>query len=723
MSTLVNKLSLSHDNDELDFSFLMRQLFEHKWLILVITSVCFMLGFCYTLRLTPQYQPDTLIQIEESSNNPGNSVGSFKDQFFFGAGRNNQAQIQTALIKSRFILEPVIESLGLDTSIKPQQSWLKRIVFPSQNRAEIQTFIAPANATNHPFKLVYDHPDHVILYDNNNKILLQGKTGTLLKTADKRYKLQVDHMNAPIGAAFVLTKNSIEKIIDSLIARLRIEDIGGKQNIGLLNIAFRDNDPQKAVKILNEITAVTQAADSKKKLLEASNTLNFLYEQLPLAKKSLEKAELTYNHYRAKSGKIDMRQQTRALLERLSSLDKRLAHAQLKKLELSQQVTVQHPNYIALNKQISGMEKEKLQMESTLKKLPNSDQVAVNLLREIKVRNTLYTVLLSKIQKLQVIKAGTISNIHILYKAQQPDIPLPSKKRIIYIASILLGLLLSALTIYGSKLLFPRIEDPNWSERRFDIPNLAIIPYSEEQYSKTHPLHTTNKKSLPLLAHVNPRNLSIESLRSLRTNLQLNLACASNRIISVLGVCPGVGKTFISCNLSYLLATVDKKVLIIDADLRRGSAHKYFDILPENGLSELIQGTISSEKAMKKTLHPNLTIIPRGHYPSDPSELLSRERFKELMNEFCEQFDLVIIDTPPILLVTDAVLLASISAINYLVLGSSAHQPTDVELVIRRLTGAGVTVNGSIFNFYNAATRKSSYQYKYNYYYDESMTT
>jgi tyrosine-protein kinase Etk/Wzc len=317
--------------------------------------------------------------------------------------------------------------------------------------------------------------------------------------------------------------------------------------------------------------------------------------------------------------------------------------------------------------------------------------------------------------------------VRILSYAQFPDAPLPSKTIITCFGSAIIGLIMSVIVIWGRKMLHPRVEDPHWTEKHFNLSNLAIIPYSKEQLEATGRLQIT--KTLPLLAHANPRNLAIESLRSLRTSLQVTLACATNNIISILGVCPGVGKSFVSANLAYLLAAGGKRVLLIDGDLRRGTLHKYFSVESSQGLAEVLSQNLPLEQALRSTMHDNLTLLPRGDYPQDPSELLISERFKSLIELLSQRFDVVVFDTAPILLVTDAVVVSNYSATNYLVLGAGVHRPGEIELVLKRLSSSNVQVHGTIFNFHRMATKMGSYGSKYyynkyrsySYYYDDKL--
>ncbi len=651
-------------------------------------------------------------------------------QFSFRSPTGDATSTQIALMQSRFILGPVVKSLGLDISATPKKRGIwSRLTSFSKKTTKVSRFEVPRQQINQRFTLVFDKPAHVSLQDAAGHVLLQGALGSLITNAQQTIHLQVDSIHAPLGTQFSLVKRSDLLVINALSRRLKIEESGGKtrQNTGILSISLSGDNPSQIVQTLNAIARVAQKKDAQKKSKEAAQTLEFLYHQLPITKGQLEQAETALNRYRAKSGKIDIKLQTQFLLNQLADLDKQLSVLGINKLDMLQRYTTEHPTLIALDTQTRALEAQRNQLEKGLKTLPASDQIAVNLKREVGVKKALYLILLSKIQELEVVKAGTVSSVHILSFANVPDAPLPGKGAMIYMGSILLGLMLSAMLIVGRRLISPRVDDPHWGERHFDLANLAIIPYCKEQTQHALDLKMNPLQTMPLLAHANPRNLSIESLRSLRTSLQVTLASASNNILAILGVSPGVGKSFVSANLAYLLAAGGKRVLLIDGDLRRGTLHKYMNVSPTPGLAEVLNHTKPIDSALLGTLHKNLTFLPRGTYPTDPSELLMSDYFKILMSTLSQQYDVIVIDTAPVLLVTDAVLIGAVSATNYLVMGAGAHQPADVEMVMKRLSGSGVQVHGSIFNFYRTETISRSYgQYgkygKYNsYYYDESM--
>ena len=730
MNTIGSKQAVVPGHDEIDLASLFHHIMVNKWFVLVITLMFLIFGAFYVHRQVPQYQSDVLLQVEMGHSMAGGT--GFADQLALGGiGASGGASVQTqmALIQSRFILAPVIHALGLDIRAVAKKGSFWERLFPrlaSKKTIQIKSFHVPKEKINQAFLLYFDKPGHIRLFDSSNQLILQGPIGSMISNHNRTIGVSVGVIHAPIGSYFYLAKRSNAVIIQSILSRLKIAESGAGrmvQGTGILNLSLTGDDPTQLIRILNAIAKIAREKDAQKKSQEALQTLDFLYHQLPLAKHELENAEHRLNLYRAQSGKIDIKLQTQFLLNQLSSLDKKIDELRIDKIDMLQKYTKVHPAFIALDTQTKALDSQRQKLERLLKTLPASDQIAVNLLREVTVKQTLYLILLNKIQELQVMKAGTVSGIRILAKATIPDAPLPGKHAAIYLGSFFLGILCSLMVIFSRRLLSPRVDDPHWIERHYNLPSLAIIPYCKEQTVAEQLLDRT--KQIPLLAQTNPRNLSIESLRSLRTSLQVSLAGANNNIVSILGVSPSVGKSFVSANLAYLLATAGKRVLLIDADLRRGTIHKYLNIPASPGLADVLNDTFSIDAALFTSPVDNLTCLPRGSYPQDPSELLMSPRFKVLLTTLSEKYDVVVIDTAPVLLVTDAVLVGGLSGTNYIVFGAGAHQPADIEIALKRLMSAGVHLHGSIFNFHRSRSKKLSYgqyyNYSYSHYYDESM--
>lgn len=711
-----------HQEDEIDLVSIFHELRGYKWLLLLTMTIGLVLGAFYAMRQPTQYESNVLLQIDGGKGGSGKN-GGLADQFLSANSSGDSAATQMALIQSRFILEPVVEILGLNIQCVPRVAGWKVRLFPwlskQQATLTVERFDIPDDLLNHRFLLRVEQAGEVVLYDENDQRIASGPVGDRLLSPSGNIQLQVvTEDDLPIGTQFKLIKRPQGAIVNGLSNRLKIEEAGARGvGTGILDLSLKGTNKQQVFSVLNTIADIAQAKDAEKKAQEASQTLSFLEHQLPITKKLLEESERALNHYRAKSGKIDIKIQTQFLLEQMANLEKQLNELQVRSIEIQQKFKKTHPVWIALETQIKALKAQRVSLESELKQLPASDQVAVNLMRDVEVKQSLYLLLLNKIQELQVVKAGTVSGLHILSYAHLPDKPLPIKKRLITLGGGLFGLMMGVLFILGRKLFYPRVNDPHWSEKQLGIPNVAIIPFCKEQVEST-----ALGKHVPLLAHLYPKNLAIEALRSLRTSLQVTLACANNNLISILGVAPSVGKTFVSCNLGYLLAAAGKRVLLIDSDLRRGTLHKYFNLDAKLGLSDFLeqQDSLDFDPILKSSMHENLKVVTRGYYPKDPSELLSGDKFKQFVETVSSQFDVVMFDTAPVLLVTDATLVSGFSATNFLVVGAGVHQPSDIELAMKRLKGAGIVVNGAIFNFHKEQSRGYYGQYyNYSYYYHD----
>jgi len=473
--------------------------------------------------------------------------------------------------------------------------------------------------------------------------------------------------------------------------------------IGLLNISFQDANAKQAVRMINAVINALEQQNTKKIILETEKSLKLLHSQLPQAKDALYEAEESLHQYRANKKEPNLGYQKQYLMSQLSQINSRLAELRMKKTEVEQNYAPAHPMRIALNQNIDLLKQKRKPLENKIKLLPDlDDQGALNILRDLHIKTGLYTRLLHKIQELELFKTGMIESVQVISLPQVPDHPVPVRKKLIYSASILIGLMLSLFILLTRKLLFPRIDTPHWFEHHCNIPNLTIIPNFNKPKAKRMQASPAHKTEFSLLAYTHPQNPTIEALRQLRTNLQLKLNQENHQVIAILGIAQAVGRTFIAANLAYLLAAVGKKVLLIDGDLREGKIHQYVDLPPSPGLYELLNESKTMEQVIQTGNQNNLKILTRGalHLPS--SDLIANDRCRELIKNLSRQFDIIIIDTPPLLKVTDAVLISSFATINYLVLGATLHAPSEIELAIKQLHYAGTNLNGSIFNYIKA---------------------
>jgi tyrosine-protein kinase Etk/Wzc len=302
---------------------------------------------------------------------------------------------------------------------------------------------------------------------------------------------------------------------------------------------------------------------------------------------------------------------------------------------------------------------------------------------------------------LRVSKAGTVGNVRIVDYAELPTKPIKPKKRLFVLISFFLGLSLGVVLAFIRRMLNRGVENPDLIEKQLNIPVYATIPHSKQQEKVNTRLRKNYKpqtNELSILALEYKDDLAIESLRSLRTTLHFAFLEAQNNIIMITGPSPSVGKSFVSINLATVLADAGKKILLIDGDLRKGFINKALGVSREQGLSELISNTLSLDAAIHKIPIANFDFIATGAIPPNPSELLLHERFSHLLANISKLYDHVIIDSPPLLAVTDAAIIGRMASVTLMVVKAGLHPMRELEQSTKRLTQAGVQLKGFVFN-------------------------
>ena len=258
------------------------------------------------------------------------------------------------------------------------------------------------------------------------------------------------------------------------------------------------------------------------------------------------------------------------------------------------------------------------------------------------------------------------------------------------------------------------IESPEQLEE-LGINVYASVPVSESLAKMKAKGRKFQHEDKSLLALDNPADLAIEAIRGLRTSLHFAMMEARNNVLMISGASPNVGKTFISTNLSAIIAQAGKKILLIDADMRKGYVHKLFNANNNKGLSDVLSGKTEVQDSVQRIESAGFDFISRGIVPPNPAELLMHKNFSELINWAGVNYDLVIIDTPPVLAVTDAAIIGRYVGTTLLVARFEENTAKEIDVSIKRFEQSGVSVKGCILN---GVVKKASsyYGYGYNHY-------
>ena len=732
----------SQDDDEIDLGELFAILVDNKWLIAFITVVVLIIGTAKALIDKPVYKVDAMLQVEENSPSLGalDAVADLMES-------QVPVEAEIELIKSRMILRAAVKNLNLEIIAKPKyfpvigNAIARR--FQQHNEGDevssplfgqpgyawggesiqVETFTVPPNWIGEKLILIAGKQGHFrLMYED--ELVLEGEVGKLvskqLEDKQQSVTLFVSQLKSRPDTKFILIRQSENEAIDLLKENITVTEKGKKT--GILELTMESTNPDSALQTLNEIANIYVRQNVEQKSAEAQKTLEFLEKQLPQLKQQLEAATTALNDYRTRHGSIDLELETQGVLKGVVEIQTQITLLQQKRDELRQKFTESHPSVVAVDKQIARLQGQMSSNDDKIEVLPETQQVILRLARDVQVNTELYTTLLNNAQTLRVSKAGTVGNVRIIDYAVLPAEPIKPKKALIVAVSLVLGLILGIALAFIRKSLHRGVADPDLIEKQLNIPVYATIPHSAQQL-KINAKFRKNQQSneLSILALQNNEDLAIESLRSLRTTLHFAFLEAQNNIIMITGPSPGVGKSFVSINLATVLADAGKKILLIDGDLRKGLIHQSLGVSREQGLSEFISNTISLDAAIHKIPIANFDFIATGAIPPNPSELLLHERFGIFLENISKHYDHVIIDSPPILAVTDAAIIGRMASATLMVIRAGQHPMRELEQSTKRLLQAGVDIKGIVFNDVPETSSRYGYgKYVYQYSYQKS---
>jgi tyrosine-protein kinase Etk/Wzc len=707
--------------------------FENWRSVTVILALSVFGAAGYLLLASPTFRSDVLVQVEDKQKTlPG------LDDLENMLGDKNLADTEIEIIRSRSLIGAVVDRLNLTVVTTPHRFpvfggalarrydgddvagpllGMTRYAWGGE-RLVVTRVDVPDVLLQKKLTLVARDGRRFELFGPDDEMLAQGEVGRAATAPHKKGTVSVfvQELEARPGTRFDVMKRRREDVIDDLQTDLKIAEKGKKT--GIITVALAGHDPKQTAAILDSVAQNYLRQNIERRSAEAASRLEFLEQQLPGLKKNLDAAEAVLNAYQLKNGTVDLTLETQALLDRASEIEKSISELELTRSELRQRFTEKHPSLLSLQDKAEKLRAERASMEGRLRSLPQQEITSVRLMRDVKVASELYFMLMNKAEELRVVKSGTIGTVRILDPALLPYEPASPKKLIVIPLALLLGISLGVGFAFARSAMDQALKDPDEIESKTGLPIYASVPHSprEERLAR-------DRKSSGVfraLAIDDPTDLAIESLRSLRTSLQFALVEARNNIITVGGSSPSVGKTFLSVNLAHVLADAGKRVLLVDADLRRGKLHRFFGGQRDAGLSEVVAGQRSLMDVARKTNQPGLEVVSTGKLPPNPSELLGTQGFRAFLAEASGRYDLVLIDVPPILAVTDAALIAVHAGVNLLVLRAGHHPRREIVSALKALSSAGAHVNGAVVNDVQSAVigRYGRYAYRYHYHYE-----
>ncbi|ATO32281.1 tyrosine-protein kinase Wzc [Dickeya dianthicola] len=704
------KTSEANKADEIDLGRLLGTVLDHCWLIISIITIFTMLGILYTLLATPIYQSDALVQVEQnSSDNLLKDISSVLPD----AKPDSSAEIE--LIQSRMVIGKTVQDLSLDTEVKEKffpvvGKGLARLLGRTPGQILVSRLSVPALQRDEPMKLeVLGNGAYRL--ERKDEGTFEGKVGQL--ASHDGVELLVSDIDAVPGTVFVVTKKNELSAINDVLNNLTVADKG--KDTGILDLTLSGEDPVLINKILNSISHNYLEQNVERKSEEAGKSLVFLQQQLPVVRTSLEDSENKLNKFRQQNDSVDLSLEAKSVLDTIVDVESQLNQLTFREAEISKLYTREHPAYRALLEKRVTLEKERNSLNKRVSSMPKTQQEILRLTRDVNVGQEVYVQLMNKQQELSISKASTVGNVRIIDPAEVQIKPVKPKRVLVILLSVVLGGVIAVSFVLLKTLLHHGIESPEQLEE-LGINVYASVPLSEWQQKKDREFTGKNRKqnarSHSLLAVGNPADLAIEAIRSLRTSLHFAMMEAKNNVLMISGASPGIGKSFISANLGAVIAQAGQRVLIVDCDMRKGYAHHMLGTTADKGLSDILSGQVEAEKATRSTAVTNMFFIPRGQIPPNPSELLMHKNFVAFVEWAAQSFDIVLLDTPPILAVTDAAIISRQAGTSLLVARFETNTPKEVEISIRRFEQNGASIKGVILN---AVIRRALSYYSYGY--------
>jgi tyrosine-protein kinase Etk/Wzc len=704
-------------------------LIDSRWLIAGVAAAVVAIGAAYAVLATPVYESNLLIQIEDSQGSAKSLLGEAASLFDV----KTPATAEIEILRSRMVIGQAVDSTRLYISARPQRlpvigDWLARRAnglskpgllgfggwVTGTESIAVRTFDVPATFENSAFILVAGGDGTYALTHDELPQPLQGKVGSELSVAlpEGQLKLLIAALDGRAGAQFQLTRASRLGTIESLQQDLKLSEKGRQS--GVIDASLRDPDRDRLTTILNAIGREYVRQNVERKAAEAQKTLSFLDVQLPQFKKQLDQSEEAYNRYRNQKGTVALDEEAKLILMQSVDLQAKLLDAQQKRRELVARFTPEHPTIKTLDSQVEAWTREIGLLNTRIRALPSVQQDAMRLERDVKVNNELYQQLRNNALQLQLIREGKIGNVRLIDPAVISERPVRPQKGLALALATVLGLLCGIVSALVRASFLRSVRTPQEVEVETGLNVYSTVPLSEAQQQMARRV-ADREPGVHILAQVAPQDMAVEALRSLRTALQFAMLESSNNRVLITSGTPGVGKSFVSANFSAVMASSGKRVLLIDADLRKGHLNNHFGIARDGGLSELISGRISADAAIRRGLLPHLDFMPTGVLPHNPAELVASPGMAEWLDKLSGQYDLLIIDSAPVLVAADTLSMATHAGTLLLVARAEQTRIGDLHESARRLAHSGKAVTGVLFNALDLKRRhygKYGYQQK-----------
>ena len=684
---------------------------RYGWWFVLSFIICLTLAFFYLRYSTPVYKVSSTLLIKDEKRGTNGSNEILKELNLNSVSKLVENEIE--VIKSRAIMNKVVDVLNLTTTYYQEGKIKENEVF---NETPIK--VIPEKIKRDAFgKSMYiepkDEQHYKMLDEEKNDLGVFTYNLAVLTSYGKIRVLKSKHPERLNKLTKVIFRHK-DGLVSGLINNLSVELVNQKSSV--LTLSMETAIPEKGEAILAKILEEYSFATLSDKNLEATNTLSFIEDRLKLVTTELGSVEQDVEQYRTSRGITDLSTEANLFLEKAKENDGKLNEVdmqlkvldgverylqnntsasiapatlmvndpvltqylnQLSELELQYEKTARttqpgNPFLETINKQVNNIkqavkdnisnQKNSLlisknslsglnnRLEGAISRIPKKEREYVEIKRQAGIKENLYLLLLQKREETALSYASTVTDSRIVDYPYSEGNPIKPNERNIWLSALLASFFFPIILINLKDLLTNTVQSKKEIEDETGLIVFGEIGLKEKSDGEI--IDSTSRSFLS------------EQIRMIRSNLQYifpKTKDISGKVILFTSSTGGEGKSFVTLNIAASLGLLDKKVIILGLDLRKPKIHKYLEIQNTSGLSNYLIGNKKLEDIIKKTIISNVDLIPSGPIPPNPSELIANGVIKGLISELKNKYDYILLDTPPIGLVTDATILATCS--------------------------------------------------------------
>ncbi|REG61205.1 tyrosine-protein kinase Etk/Wzc [Paraburkholderia sp. BL6669N2] len=746
------------DHRQLSLRELLVLMRDHVGELAVVTGIAVVLAIGWLFIATPLYSADVLMRIDPPE---PNALGIALQNQDAVAPAIPSTAAEITVMHSRSVLQPVIEHYGFGVTVTPRAipllgaiaekfarpgklspPWLGLDTFAwGGEQLRIGSITVPQNLEEETLQLIALDGGRYELRGPSGEHLLSGTVGK--PVSSDGISMTVDRLLARPGTRFeVIRWNSLEAIA-RFAREVRIAEKG--KDTGIITISYLNASPALAAEVANALARQYIAAAVAARQRDDTQTLQFINGELPRLRTELARTEEALNAFRKSSQSLQPTSEAQTYLQGGIELQRQIATVQLQRTQLLQRFQPDSVWVRNTDMQLAQLNAAKATFDARFSNMSTSERSNVDLARDARVSEAIYLAMVNKAEQLTVRRASTTAGVNIVDSAFRPHQPVKPDRLLVISAGVGIGLFAGAFLVFIRRHVMTGVTDPRYVEHTMRVPVIGEVLFSAQQARLDREISAVARRtgSLPgsgatklssgqspdqaaglmrpaqdaprVLAARFPKDVTVEALRDVRTTLNLGLTHVPGNVVMCTGPTPAAGKSFVAANLAVLQAEIGSRVLLIDADMRRGRLAYFFGQLNRGGLSDVLIGDTEPSDVIRSVGVPGLSFLSCGSYPDNPAELLMKRRFKDMLTRLGEEYDLVIIDTPPLLSVTDASIVASEAGATVLVLRSGQQTEYEISETLKKLERAEARLFGAIFNAMPVRAGNRAYHYAMGY--------